>query len=255
VAVSWLRRGVEARYIGAVGTDEAGPLVVEMAAAMGLAAGDFNVVDGATGVTLIRLDGGNRRFLYEEFGVSAKWVIDPASASDLASCDWVHLAGPCATGVPLELLREARARISVDLSTDHNVPRLTGVEVAFASWTEGLTYGADALAVRLLDAGARVAVVTCGAAGSVARGHGRGAVASAEATPITPVDTTGAGDSFIASFVCDYIAGRTLQAALNAATVAATSTCTHVGGIDQRPREVPEWLRAKYYPLAETSQS
>jgi fructoselysine 6-kinase len=253
VAVSWLRHGIEARYVGAVGTDEAGPLVTEMAGEVGLVASDFNTVDGATGVTLIRLQDGNREFLYEEFGVSAKWVISPEAAGELATHDWVHLAGPCPTGAALELLGEARARISVDLSTDHNFPPLSGVEIAFASWTEGLAYEADTLAVGLLNAGARVAVVTCGAAGSVARVAQ--ARASADATPIAPVDTTGAGDSFIASFVCEYAGGGTLQDALSTATAAATRTCMHVGGIDQHPRDVPHWLRAKYYPLAERSRS
>jgi fructoselysine 6-kinase len=248
VAVSWLRHGVEARYVGAIGTDEAGPLVTDMAGELGLDASDIDTIEGSTGVTLIQLRRGNREFLYEEFGVSAKWGLDPEAAGALATQDWVHLAGPCATGMPLELLRDARARMSVDLSTDHNLPSLSGVEIAFASWTEGFAYGPDTLAARLLGAGARVAVVTCGAAGSVARVAG--ARASADAVAITPVDTTGAGDSFIASFVCEYAGGGTLQDALSTATAAATRTCMHVGGIDQRPRDVPHWLRANYYPLA-----
>ena len=61
------------------------------------------------------------------------------------------------------------------------------------------------------------------------------------------VDTCGAGDSFIATFLAAFQIDRKPAAeALRAATAAASQTCLYVGGFRQQPRRIPEWLLSKY---------
>jgi len=82
------------------------------------------------------------------------------------------------------------------------------------------------------SAGASVVVVTMGRIGSLAS-DGRQIVA-ADAVPVTPVDTTGAGDTFIAAFIDARLTGLDLQSSLNAGRSAAAATCRHYGGFPQR---------------------
>jgi len=53
--------------------------------------------------------------------------------------------------------------------------------------------------------------------------------------PVEIVDTTGAGDSFIAGFLAAFLGRAPLQRCLEAGRDHASRTCTHVGGFPQRP--------------------
>jgi fructoselysine 6-kinase len=84
---------------------------------------------------------------------------------------------------------------------------------------------------RLLCDGVPLAVVTRGSRGSVAS-NGRERF-EAGIHPVEVVDTTGAGDSFIAGFLAARIAGKPLPDCLAAGRDQAALTCTHVGGFPQ----------------------
>jgi fructoselysine 6-kinase len=69
-----------------------------------------------------------------------------------------------------------------------------------------------------------------------------GAHFAAAAAAILPVDTCGAGDSYIAAFIAAHVEGATIPAALAAGTRSATQTCLHLGGFRQRTAPIPAWL-------------
>jgi fructoselysine 6-kinase len=165
----------------------------------------IETLQGLTGVTLIRLDGHDREFIHEEFGVGENWVPSTQQISQLDEFEWIHLAGPVVASNVVKTLAEKGHRRSVDFSTSRLTGRLDGVEIAFSSWRGKIDEGAHALAARQIDAGAKIAVVTCGSGGSLARIGTNTTVASA--LPITPLDTCGAGDSYIATFVEKYLSG------------------------------------------------
>jgi fructoselysine 6-kinase len=87
------------------------------------------------------------------------------------------------------------------------------------------------MAHQALDGGAALAVVTCGAAGS--RAYDGETWWSQPALPTDPVDTTGAGDSFIAGFLEARTVGASVGAALLRGAQQAAQTCTHLGGWPQ----------------------
>jgi fructoselysine 6-kinase len=68
-------------------------------------------------------------------------------------------------------------------------------------------------------------IVTLGDAGSVAFDGQRVHVQPPQT--IVPVDTLGAGDSYIAAFLASRLAGASLEAAMAAASAAASATCLH----------------------------
>ena len=88
-------------------------------------------------------------------------------------------------------------------------------------------------------------VVTLGAEGAVAFAGGEGWAIGA--LPITPVDSTGAGDAFVGVLAAALDAGAALPAALRRASVAGALTCLVAGAqpslptraaIDKRVKEL-----------------
>ncbi len=78
-------------------------------------------------------------------------------------------------------------------------------------------------------------VVTLGSQGSLARDQGR--IIRQAAFPITPVDTTGAGDTFVGSFVAALSGGATTQNALTQASAASALACLAAGAQSSIPTQ------------------
>ena len=104
------------------------------------------------------------------------------------------------------------------------------LDIAFCSQAAD---GAPATAVAqvAVDGGARLAVVTCGADGSVAY-DGR-TWWHASAVPVEALDTTGAGDSYPAAFLDAWVAGADVDQAMAAGSARAARTCAHLGAWPQ----------------------
>ncbi|APZ35381.1 hypothetical protein BOH66_14855 [Microbacterium aurum] len=250
VAVNWARAGRGARYIGAVGDDPAAALVVSALEGQGIASSDVTTLAGRTGVTLVELNDTDRRFVHEEFGVGANWVPTQLQLNELTDADWVHLAGITRSGGIVEEVKRRGARVSVDLSTQADLAGLHGVDVCFASAPDSLD-AAETLGRRIRAAGARTALVTAGAAGSVAvdaEGSRRQA-----AQPVAVLDTCGAGDSYIAATIGALADGRDLGDAMRVGTRAAATTCTHAAGFPQMPTRTLPWIIDTYYGYADAT--
>ena len=117
--------------------------------------------------------------------------------------------------------------------------------LVFASGPDEIDVPVSPIIDALRGAGAGEIVLTCGSRGAffddeIARHH-------VAATPVQVLDTCGAGDSFIATFLSARRGeGMKPVAALQKAATAAAETCTHLGGFPQQPRKIPEWLLTKY---------
>jgi fructoselysine 6-kinase len=163
----------------------------------------------------------------------------------IAAADWVHLGTNSNPDLVRRLVAD-RVRFSVDISTAHDSLPLQGVPMVFASGPDDPKESVVLLAERLHRAGALQVVVTCGSRGAFFR-EVDGTLRHAAATPIAVVDTCGAGDSFIATFLAAYEPGKKPAAeALREASAAASQTCLYVGGFPQQPRGIPDWLLTKY---------
>lgn len=235
VAVQWALAGHHSAYVGAVGPDDHGARVADALAAIGVDTTGLLTLPGSTGVTQIEIaDGGERVLVSEDFGVSADLRVTDADIDAIGRPGWAH----CAT---LRGFRDVARRfdrhgvpVSVDFSTRFEFERLDHLEVAFFSCGADEVDGAGDVVGRAVAGGARVAVATCGASGSVAQWSGNSrSLAFVPAADVIAVDTLGAGDSYAANFVAARLNGLDVVEAMRAGTQAAAVTCGHRGGWPQ----------------------
>ncbi len=232
VAVQLALSGEACSYFGAIGRDEAGRWTRDALIAHGVSVEHMQELEAPTAYTDIDVDAGGERIIaFEEFGTSALYHPTPQDISALRRMDHIHFGwfqGACA-------LRERLAGCGVSFSQDVAVNSdAVGLDVGFDSVGPSEILAQAALE-RLLGLGCRVAVVTCGAMGSMASDGGDVVTTGIRAVP-TVVDTTGAGDTFIAGFLSAWKRAQPLAACLASGRDAAARTCGHIGGFPQTLR-------------------
>jgi fructoselysine 6-kinase len=231
VAVRLALAGHPSAYLGAVGDDEDGRFIVAALRAAGVDASHTEVRSGASGVTVVRVEGGERTFVSEKYGVAASYCFVPAGLGFLEDRAWVHAARLTGASRALAALADRGVPLSYDF-TDHwdqdtaveLCPRLRAAFFSGSALDEG---AARRLAEQAVERGARVGVVTRGALGVVACIGDRLVARAAE--PVAVVDTLGAGDAFIAGFIACLLAGAEVDEALDCGARDAAESCTHVG--------------------------
>jgi fructoselysine 6-kinase len=236
VAVQAARLGRGVRYFGAVGADDAGGRIRQTLSRLGVDVAGLVSLPGRTSTSRIRVDAaGDRHFEFEDFGVCADYVPGPPMLDLLAECGAVHIGMLPAAGLVRERLRGRGVLVSQDCGVSHGYEHL---DVAFCSQAAA-GHVPERIASDAVARGARLAVVTCGADGSIAF-DGRN-WRQAEAVPVTVVDTTGAGDGYAAGFLDAWLAGADVDQAMAAGSVVAARTCTHLGAWPQEPLPPPHW--------------
>lgn len=234
VAVHLARLGRQVSYFGAVGGDAAGEAVRGALADRGVDVTGLRCLPGEdTGRTDIEtLANGERRFVFEDFGACLRYQPHAGDISCLCRMSHIHV-GWIRGAVDLRrALRHSGATISQDLSVNNSPDDLdpAGLDVAFSSADPGQ---ADAESERLLARGAKLAVVTLGAAGCLARNSAE--TRRMAALPVAVSDTTGAGDSFIAGFLDAMAKHLNLNDCLAAGAQAGALACQYRGGFPQGP--------------------
>jgi fructoselysine 6-kinase len=239
VAVQLTLLGRPARYLGAVGPDDAGERIRRTLAMRGVDVAGLVTLPGRTSTSRIRVDqAGVRHFEYEDFAVCDDYAPDAAALESAAECGAVHL-GLLSDAEPVRAyLADRGVLVSQDCGVTRPPRCLTRLAIAFCS-QEAAGRSAHELATEAIAAGARLAVVTCGADGSVAfDGHQWW---QAAAVPTNVVDTTGAGDSYAAGFLHARLAGADVDQAMRAGSQHAARACTHHGGWPQQALPPPQF--------------
>jgi fructoselysine 6-kinase len=233
VAVQVARLGGRSAYFGAVGDDADGALTTRALAGNGVDIGHVVRRPLPTAHTLIDISAnGERHFVFEDFGACAGYTPDAAAVAALLEYDHVHIGWLDDGGALRRRLSATGRSVSQDVTVNASPENLgvEGLSIAFAS-LEGSHGDAAVLARDLLARGARNVVVTRGSSGSSV--FVGGIDASIPASPVEPVDTTGAGDSYIAGFLLAHLAGASPEVAGTRAAAHAARTCLHVGGFPQ----------------------
>ncbi len=244
-AVAAAKLGSEVMMVGKVGDDAFGRDTLRHYAALGIDARHVGVVAGASGVAPIFVEpSGENRILIVK---GANEHLAPAdidrAADDLLGCDLILLQ----LEVPLETVyhavewaaRHGRAVVlnPAPATPELDVARLSGVAFLVPNQTElAILTGmptdtvarAEAAARSLLTAGLLRVIVTLGADGALLA-TGDGPALHVPPVPVTPVDTTGAGDAFIGSFAHFYARGGDIAAAMADAAGYAADSITRPG--------------------------
>jgi len=233
VAVLAHRLGARCGYLGCIGSDEAGMLLVDALLSEGVDTTHCRVLPGENARAFIGHDGHDRRFLRSQRGVRGQWGgFSVEELTYIGGFDLVHSSVYSELESDLPAIRGAARRLSYDFSerwTDANLAAtLPALDIAFLSFPAASDDECRALLERCVDQGPATVVVTRGQRGSMALSGGvfhRYGIAHASV-----VDTLGAGDGFIAAFLLAILAGAGLDAALAAGADHAAAVCEYHGG-------------------------
>jgi ribokinase len=232
-AVALARLGASVSLVGAVGDDDDGRIAAAAVAAAGVEHGGLHrIADRPTGLAAITVDGRGENTIVVASGANEAttpgavreetWRIEQADVVlaqlELPIDSVLEAFGIVDRRRTLRVLNAAPARPFPD-----SLFRLTDVlivnEVEAATLSE-VRNDPEEAAFGLVERGPNVVVVTLGEQGSLAV-ENTGDVHRAPAYPVTPVDTTGAGDAFVACFALLRASGGGVADSLRAANVAA----------------------------------
>lgn len=231
VAVYVARLGGESAYIGAVGTDAYGKIMLDAIKGKGVDISHMKVLEGKTAVSYVDIVNGDRVFGEYEEGVMAEFQLNGEDIAFLAGYDMVvsGLWGMCEKELPL--LKEKGATIAFDFATkpeDPVVPiAIPYVDYAFFSMDDQEEAEIKSFMVEMHQKGPKVVVVTRGEKGSIA--YDGKEFYTYGIVPVEVVDTMGAGDSFIAGFLYAICDGKTIPEAMAAGAANSSVTLSYAG--------------------------
>jgi ribokinase len=239
-AVACARTGTAVKALLQTGNDSAGSTVAAELRARGIQV-QLDNVPGHTCRVVVMIDPHGEKRLLLDPGVSMYPSGRTVAQLDLAGTTFVHTAAYAdAASILVGKCRSAGIRWSLDLEPatfpdgiDALAAMIDGAAVIFCNDRAAAAIGDDA-AARLLAFGAKAIVRTRGAKGAQfisAETDFRVAAPSLELIR----DTTGAGDCLAGWFIGETVAGRSPQAALEAAVIAAALSCRGLGAQDSFP--------------------
>ena len=244
------RLGRAVNFHSRVGNDDFGRFCLRALEARGIATGKVAVSDASrTGVT-ISLSTPSDRALVTYLGAIAELSYDdvPQSAFDgsshlhLTSFFLQHRLRPSFA----RLFREARQRgltTSFDPNSDPSESWTSEIwdvvreaDIFFVNESEALALTGEASvqsAAARLAAEVPCAVIKLGAQGAI--GATGKQIVTVPSFPISPLDTTGAGDSFAAGFVHAYLSGKNLEGCLTTGNACGAMSTLKAGGTAGQP--------------------
>ncbi|MEM3326026.1 MAG: carbohydrate kinase family protein [Thermoproteus sp.] len=260
-AVAITRMGHRARFIGSVGDDVLGDMILKDLAGEGVDVGFVKRIKGVRSgvvVVLVQPDGAKRMIAYR--GANMGLSPDDINEAALGGVDHVHVASG-----RVELIlkaKEVAKRLGRSVSIDGGTAlarkglevaskALSGVDVVFMNQAEAklLASSTDhraALDVIAKNISAREIIVTLGDKGAMAISDGE--FIYVDAFRLQPVDTTGAGDTFAAAYIAARLAGFSLYERLLFANAAASIKVTRPGARSSpKFEEVAEFLKSLGY--------
>jgi sugar/nucleoside kinase (ribokinase family) len=244
------RLGLRVAFVGKVGDDEFGRFMLRALA--NRAVDTTGVVVDAhikTGLSVI-LSRGNDRAILTYSGSIAELSYEDINLDLLPRARHLHLGSyfmldRLRPDIP-RLFAQAQAyKLTVSLDTNYDpterwngglAETLRHVTIFLPNETELLVItraGDLRSALRQMADIVPVLAVKRGPAGAAAQEHGQ--VIEAASLPVDVRDTTGAGDSFDAGFICGYLSGWTLERSLRLACACGALSTRALGGTEAQP--------------------
>ena len=230
VAIGARRLGCPAAWVGRVGDDELGELVVSRIRAEGVDVGGVIRDPGAPTSLMLkerRTAGMVRVLYYRRNGPGSRLLPSDLDPAQVAAAGILHV-----TGITPALSDSALATVdrAVTLAREAGVPVSFDVNYRSALWPPDR---AAAVCRGLADLGAGHAVVKLGPRGAVAAVDGQ--VHAVEPVPVQAVDPVGAGDAFVAGYLAETLAGRPVPERLATAAACGAFSVTVPGDWEGLP--------------------
>lgn len=232
VAVFARRSGMPSAYLGVVGDDSAGRLVLEALHDEGVETPRVRTTRGPNAMSVIGLDeSGNRSFLKGGRPAPAPLALDDADLDYLGGFQMVHI-GEWGDLEPQLPVVSRHCIVSFDFGAkpmSYVEPLAPWVTIAELSLPEAGESEAVTRARDINRLGPRTVLVTRGAAGATLLDEAAGSIThvGTEQGPIA--DTNGAGDAFIGTLLAHLLDGGSPEQAMQVAARVAGETCRHLG--------------------------
>lgn len=252
-ACAGARLGAEVCMIGCVGDDELKNRTMENLIVFGVDCSSVRTLENeVTGAAFITVDPTGQNSIIVSGGANGRVTVDMIDQSrgviSGAGALLVQLETPLpAVERAVKIARDAGVQVVVNPAPAAPLPEgslLWEADVFVVNEHEAEFYtgmpvrtGQDALAAgrRLRERGARTVLVTLGENGSVAATES--GTVKAEAVPVTVVDTTAAGDTYIGGFCVEWLRTGDVTAALRFASAAAGISVGKFGAQSSIPDE------------------
>ena len=241
-AVAARKLGADVAIIGCVGANGAADQALSLLRASGVdIAGVRSVRDLPTGVALIAVgaDGENQIIV----APGANTAVTQASMSDLS--DAHYDATICQLELPISTIEAIAQSVvgffAINLAPAQTVPEaiLQRADLIVVNETEAAFYGDS------LHNLPGLLVITLGSQGAIMY-HGAEGTIQAKSPHVIPVDTIGAGDTFVGALVLALMEGQSRQDALTFACAAGAAATQKAGAQPSMPD------RADVYALINT---
>jgi ribokinase len=242
-AVAAARAGVATRFIGALGDDEHGRELATVMTDAGIDAALTRRSAAATGQAFIAVDAAAENTIVIASGANADVeTLTDAELGAVASASVLLMQ----LELPLSAVEQAAAKgkasgttVILNAAPAHALSDalIAALDCLIVNEPEAIALaGSDDpdTASRSLAARVPSLVVTLGASGSVLFEAGR-EVARVPARAVTPIDTTGAGDTFCGAFAAALAEGREFVDAAEFATAAAALSVQALGAVPSIP--------------------
>ena len=231
VAVLTHRYGHPASYLGWLGDDAHGRLILDALCAEQVDTSRCRVVQGPNAHNVVSLVDGERIFGAYDHGVCAQIALTEEDLDFIGQHDLVHTSTYSHLERDIERLSAVSPFLSCDFA-DRSDPEyfssfLPWINFALVSYPGYSVSETEDLMRWMLAQGPEVVLITRGAEGAMASDgrqiHRQGIVET------EVVDTLGAGDAFAARFLVEYLCGASIPNALEAASTSAAETCSYYG--------------------------
>ncbi|MHC1783987.1 MAG: PfkB family carbohydrate kinase [Anaerolineaceae bacterium] len=231
-AVHMKKAGCAVAYMGAVGDDEEGRVMLETLALRRIDVSHCQTFPSKTACTMVQLDPkGDRHFIHEDRGPVTSLRIDQDAINYIHQHDLIHNTWLGGTeGFLKSFHNDTGNKISMDYGERHSKDfvnaTIRDVDIAFFSMPPGMRSEAETFSREISTRGPGLVIITLGDSGSLAY---NGQFHYQKAVETRVVDTLGAGDTFIATFLAHLLAEKPIDECMRLAAEAAAHTCMVFG--------------------------
>jgi fructoselysine 6-kinase len=230
VAVYLSRLGIPVSYVGVVGDDEYGQLLIQRLKEKNVDTSHVRIIHGQTAVTMVEIVNGDRVFGDYFEGVLADFKLTDEDISFLLQQDLIHTAFWGKVEKDLWRFKGKGPLVSFDFADklesrviDETLPY---VDYAFFAYEQEDDFIKEYLR-KAQSKGPKVAVATLNVHGSIAydgTGFTRFGI-----IPVDVVDTMGAGDSYIAAFLYGVLNNLPLEKCMELGAKSSAETLKYSG--------------------------
>jgi ribokinase len=241
VAVGASRLGVKSGFIGSIGFDTFGRVLLEELEHEGVDVAHVKVdTSTSSGLTVIAINNKGQVIMFGYTGASDKLFPSDLNKEYISSSEHVHITGLSfdTALAAAEIAKKANVTVSFDpgrlmskMGLKRLLPLLHYVDQILLNQEEAREFTGvielEKAAKAIIKSGPKMVIIKRGPDGVFAMNHSKSF--SVPAYSVKVVDTTGAGDAFSAGFITAQLEGKNFEDSVEFANATANLKITRVG--------------------------